>query len=158
MSDDAIALLCMSPLFVAMLGMIGGMLQFWVDDARHSLWPRGLRWFPGFYLGACERLHRRVVKIFWPERTVKPHRLIELEVANDMWTTWSGTGVPVWKPTPDGRWGSWQPRHARTEEAEAALPDMTLPEEWLTPSCPCGSGHADGGCPAPNFEPTAVER
>lgn len=164
MSEDALVLLCVSPFLVSCGMILLVMIHMWTEDARHALWPRGLRWFPRTYLGAGERLHRRTVKIFWPERTVKTHRLIELEIANDLWNAWAGTDVPVWHPSPDGQWGRWEPRRAENVH----VPDYTLPEHLLAKPCPCGyrrecavhcgSGHADGGCPAHNPEPTAVAK
>ena len=165
MSEDAITLVCLSPVFAVCAFAVLAVIYMWTEDARHALWPRGLRWFPRVYLGVGESLHRRTVKIFWPERTVKTHRLIELEVANDCWNMWAGTGVPVWEPTPDGRWGAWRPRRAES----VTVPDYTLPERLLAKPCPCGyrsecavhcgSGHTDGSCPAHRPGPgTLLER
>lgn len=131
MTDTTAALLCLSPFLLTLAVPVGLIVHSWVEEFEHSLWPRGLRWFPAFYLGACHRLHRAWVGALWPERvhTLPSRRLRELEEANDTWNTWVSTGVPVWEPSGDGRWGEWRPR--RFSDAGPAPVDHTLPESWL---------------------------
>lgn len=114
MSADAIvALSVCAPIGLGVLALI---IHVFTEGAEDKLWPRGLRWFPGLWLDNGERLHRLMLKIFWPEKlpAFKGRRLLHLEAYDQEWRTWSGIGaggIPEWQPWP-GRLegGRWAPR------------------------------------------------
>lgn len=132
-TDTIVALSATTPLW---LGAMALMIHWIVEDAEDKLWPRGLRWFPGWWLDTAEGLHRSVLRIFWPEKraALKSRRLLRLEAWDAEWRTWNdcpgSVGIPVWKP-----WNEAHPDSGRW-----------VPRERLR-LCPCGSGHINGGCP-----------
>lgn len=135
------------------LGVVVLLITVNVQALEHKLWPRGLRWFPGAWLGLFEALHRGALRVFWPEKLAgfKTRALLRLEEYDAQWRCWAGVsadGPPVWKPWNAGRpdVGRWTPR-------ERDLCPCGYGSEcglW------CGLGHADGRCPAHNPEPAVV--
>lgn len=144
MSAGDISVLC---LVILMTMGVGGLITHWIiEDTADKLWPRGLRWLPGWWLEAADGLHRLTLRIFWPEKRAafKSRRLLRLEAWDSEWRTWNGcpgsVGIPVWKPwneahPDDGRWTPReQPRLCPCGyDDECAL--------W------CGPSHINGGCP-----------
>lgn len=117
MSGGDIAAACtLGPAFLVILGFF---LQCAVEAGEHKLWPRGLRWFPVWWINRSEQLHRLGLRIFWPEKlpAYKGHRLLRLEDYDQQWRTWNGcagiTGPPVWKPWNEksSDHGRWVPRN-----------------------------------------------
>lgn len=104
-----------APFFLLAVGIIDVMVKEMTEAARGKLWPRGLRWFPGVYLGLCRAVHHGCVRLLWPERRweLASARTEQLERWDREWArtlSWSPGEVPEWRPWPDGRGGSWQLR------------------------------------------------
>jgi hypothetical protein len=120
------------------LPLIGLGLHMAVGDTRHTLWPRGLRWFPP----AWDRLSDRTERLLWPDRDLFPSSrytryLEELDDSFKYSVKLYGT-CPEWTGRDDlhGRWISYG-RETDTCSCgyvrECAL--------W------CGDGHETGQCP-----------
>lgn len=144
MTGGDIATICV--LGTVVPGALLPIMHWIIEDTADKLWPRGLRWFPGLWLDTEERLHRFVLRIFWPEKRVafKGRRLLRLEAWDAEWRTWNdcsgSAGIPVWKPwreehPDDGRW---------TPREQPRLCPCGYGDEcaiW------CGPSHINGGCP-----------
>lgn len=127
------------PVVLALLGLL---VQANVEALEHKLWPRGLRWFPGAWLGLTEALHRGALRVFWPEKRAvyKSRAVLRLENLDSQWRTWTGTsegGIPEWRAQPGTVYGRWAPR-ARSLCLCGYGDECGI---W------CGGGHANGRCP-----------
>jgi hypothetical protein len=139
-------ILCLALAAMIGLGALGLVVHGIVETARNSLWPRGLRWFPGAWLGASARLHRLVLRAFWPEKvsSFKSLALLDLESLDQQWRTWNGCtgsdGVPLWVPEPGRTTGHWVPRQKPKPLCPCGYGDEC--------GVHCGSGHTTGACEA----------
>ncbi len=96
-----------------LLGVVLLLIHINVEHALDALWPRGLRWFPGAWMGAAEGAHRLMLRIFWPERLpdFKSLEVLRLESHDQTWRLWAQVGAPEpprWEERP-GRPGHWEP-------------------------------------------------
>lgn len=148
-TDELISLLVCAPIVLAVVSYV---LHLVVEGAADSLWPRGLRWFPGLWIRFVDRFHLGLLRVFYPEKALrfKSYALLRLESLDNQWRCWAGNsegGIPEWTPDPcRPDLGRWSPRQG--------------------PKCPCGYGdecviwcgssHTGGGCPSHNPEPSAV--
>lgn len=125
------------------LVVAGTMLHWAVDDSRHALWPRGLRWLPPVVDRLEERLERAAVRLGWRTDTEifrMSRRTRHLEGLDDafrraallygVWPEWTG---------PDDTHGYWR---AYGREIN------TCPCGYVN-ECGiwCGDGHETGQCP-----------
>lgn len=152
---SVVDLICLMVAGLIGTGLLAFLVQGAVEETEDKLWPRGLRWFPGLWLDTGERLHRVVLRLFWPEKRAlyRGRRMLRLEGYDQQWRTWEGVsegGIPRWIPWTRGTDGRWEPREKARELCPCGYGDECA--VW------CGSGHVNDGCPEHNPEPTGVDR
>lgn len=126
MTGAGIACLSTAGVIVMVIGAF--LTQLVVGSTEHKLWPRGLRWFPGWWLDRMESLHRLFLRMFWPEKLAvhKGRKVIRLESYDTQWKLWAGISdgnIPEWVTWGNGD-GRWEPR-------------PSVPEPDSEPTGPC---------------------
>lgn len=139
---SALDIVCFTGSGLIGAGVLAFIVQTLLEGSEHKLWPRGLRWFPDLWLDTGERLHRALLRLFWPEKRAlyRGRRALRLESYDQQWRLWEGVsegGIPRWAPWTGSTDGRWEPREKARELCPCGYGDECA--VW------CGDGHADGG-------------